>query len=379
MSTPSRIAFVLPDLEGGGAQSVILTLCGSINRNAFHPFLLVPSGPMTMKNRLSPEVELIAGHSSRLRHGLPWLVRKIRELKPDVLVSVMGYLNLSLLAAKPLFPENTKIIVREANVVEATLQELPWYVRGLKPYSLYYPSADAIISPTLAIARELQTAIPRARNIIQVIPNPVDVAYFREQARVPKRVEGNGIRLVAAGRLRHQKGFDCLPEIVQQLPHDTRVDVFGDGPERGRLEAEISARNLEGRIVLRGYCNQLSSWIAGADALILPSRWEGLPNVVLESLSAGTPAIISAESGGEELAGAATLGAVSICSSIAEFVATIAEVKPLTGSLNSPRASLLPIDYERGRVSQIWADLLTRVQHGKRVTGDSPMHNAPTA
>ena len=376
MSVPSKVAFILPDLEGGGAQSVILTLCGTINPNEFRPCLLVPGGPMTMRDRLSQDVKLIAGDNSRLRNGLPWLIGKVRELRPDVIVSVMGYLNLSLLAAKPLLPRGTKIIVREANALEATLQELPWFVRRLNPYKLYYSSADAIVSPTLSIAQELQTAVPRARAPVQIIPNPVNVEYFRDQARTPKRVEGNGLRLVAAGRLRHQKGFDRLLEIISELPHDCRIDVFGDGPERKRLEHEISARKLQGRIVLRGYSDQLSSWIAGADTLILPSRWEGLPNVVLESLSVGTPAIVSSDSGGEQLARLATPNAVSICSSNAEFAAAIGAIRPQADSLAAPRASLLPKDYERGQVSRIWTDLLTRVQHCQPLAEGSPMPSA---
>ena len=57
------------------------------------------------------------------------------------------------------------------------------------------------------------------------------------------------------------------------------------------MELKQKNLNLESKVDFKGYLENANSFIAGADYFILPSRWEGLPNVVLESLILGTPVI----------------------------------------------------------------------------------------
>lgn len=355
---PQRVVFVLPDLAGGGAQSVMLNVAGELDRRRYQVSLLVAGSDRTLADRVPERIEFEAGEFSKLRQGLPWLIRRIRFIKPDAVISVMGYLNISLLAFRCFFPRRTRVIVREANALDATLRNFPLLLRMVCPYRRLYPKAAAIVAPTAIIAKQISEVAPAAAERVRVIPNPVNTKMVRSRAPKPKRRDGKGLRLVAAGRLTHQKGFDRLLDMACQLPATTRIDVFGDGSDLEKLQRKAHALGLVERVSFRGFSNELPSWLAGADAFVLPSRWEGLPNVVLESLAVGTPAIISDDAAADDLVRNAVPGSVTSVPVGDAFVRSIKGITPLTTTPSSPRDSLLPEQYEVDHIGAVWADLI---------------------
>jgi glycosyltransferase involved in cell wall biosynthesis len=105
---------------------------------------------------------------------------------------------------------------------------------------------------------------------------------------------------VAVGRLVPQKNHALAVEALALLP-DVRLAILGEGELRGELERLVEERGLAGRIVLPGVRADARAIVAAADVLVLPSRWEGLPLVVLEALAAGTPVVATAVRGVREL------------------------------------------------------------------------------
>jgi glycosyltransferase involved in cell wall biosynthesis len=190
-----------------------------------------------------------------------------------------------------------------------------------------------------------------------VMQNPVDEVRQRSGAQHPVRPDGDSLNVVAAGRLTRQKGFDRLIALMPQLPA-VRLTIFGEGPERTTLEKLIENLNLKDRISLPGFSDNLASAIAGADVLVLPSRWEGLPNVVLEALALGTPVVASDESCVEDIAAAAP-GALIVAPVDAAFARAIMQHKPVPTS--APRPSLLPEVYRVENVAKRFDALLSRV------------------
>ncbi|MEK9660925.1 MAG: hypothetical protein VW644_04180, partial [Alphaproteobacteria bacterium] len=156
MATPHRVAFVLPDLGGGGAQKVMLTLAAHLDPGRFAPYLLVIGGAETLP--LPEGLPAERGGAARLVTGLPWLVRRIRHLRPAIAVSTLAYTHMAVLAAAPLLPRSTRIVVREANMPAATLAARPGWLRCLKPYRRLYPRATRIDAQTQAVADALVEA-----------------------------------------------------------------------------------------------------------------------------------------------------------------------------------------------------------------------------
>lgn len=359
--TLTRIAIVLPDLAGGGAQRVMLTIAGGLAEAGFATSMVVVGGAQTLAPDVPAGVNPYIGSAQRVRSGLPWLVNSLRALKPDAVISVMGYLNIALLGMRTILPAHTKLIVREANTVGSTIAALPRWLPSPTLYRLLYPRAAAIVSPTATIAAEIARLAPAAAPRLCVLQNPVHVESLRAWATAPQRRAGEGLRLVAAGRLTHQKGFDRLIELAPRMPASTILDIFGEGSEKAALQARIAALDLGDRVHLNGFTRNLPAHIAGADAFLLPSRWEGLPNVVLESLALGTPAITSDEAEVSELAAACTSGSLTVASVGEPFLAAVAALVAEPARANAVRPSLLPPAYEKAAVIARWQSLIAEV------------------
>ncbi len=108
------------------------------------------------------------------------------------------------------------------------------------------------------------------------------------------------------GRLHEQKGIDVLIEcgdrLLNVLPSFQLV-IVGDGPMRSELEAYRRRSLQRDRIHLVGQSDQVPSWIARSSLLILPTRYEGMPNVLLEAMSLGKAVATVAVQGVDEILG----------------------------------------------------------------------------
>jgi glycosyltransferase involved in cell wall biosynthesis len=106
--------------------------------------------------------------------------------------------------------------------------------------------------------------------------------------------------VLAAGRLSPEKGFAVLVEAAARVPAAGFV-LFGDGPERSRLEARVRELGIADRFRLPGFTRDLDRLLPWADVVALPSFTEGLPNVALEASAAGVPVVATAVGGTPEV------------------------------------------------------------------------------
>jgi glycosyltransferase involved in cell wall biosynthesis len=341
MTTPISVAFVLPSFAGGGAQKVLLTFAASLDRALFAPVVIVfePSGPL---QALVPDnLRVISLARPRLRQALPTLVRVLRTIRPAVVVSTIGYVNIGVLLIKPFLAGSPRMIVREANTPTRHATGALGRFAYRLAYRWLYRRADRILCPANYIKDELIASFISANSRIDVLPNPVNEEALRYNADPVRRAPGQGRRFVCVGRLTEQKGYDRLFDDFARMPSDSHLVIFGNGELQVALQAQIERNKLSGRVALAGFEPQPSSWMAGADALLLPSRWEGLPNVALEALACGTSVIATPEAGGiAEIAANSAANAVTIAATGDAFVAAMLKTEPrATVSL---RSSLLP-------------------------------------
>ena len=351
----SEIVFVLPSFGGGGAERVALSLISGVARENVTVAVLDCQGPL--RHLVPQAVKVHDLGRPRLRHAWPLLLRWLRSVRPVVVLSTFGHVNLALLAMRPLLPSGTWIVIREANTPSLALQRgrVPAPALMRLAYRLLYPTADMVLCQHQAMAEEMTARFGVASERVAVLPNPVDTAHLR--ARPPRRQPGRGRRFVAAGRLTPQKGFDRLIDMFAAGGADDRLCLFGEGPDRAALEDRVRARGAGDRIRFVGFEPEPWPYFAGADAVLVPSRWEGLPNVALEALACGTPVIATPESGGiAEVAAAAPMGAVTVAEWGDAFRNAMTRVVP--SPVERTRPSLLPEHYERDRVIERFTSLV---------------------
>src|SRR5262249_35970521 len=133
---------------------------------------------------------------------------------------------------------------------------------------------------------------------VQVVYRGVDQHVFvpgeRGEARRRLGIAPELPTLVWVGRMVPVKGLDVLLEAAARLRDhgvDFRLHLVGDGPLRSSLEEQSRRRGLSEVISFKGRVDNhsLPDWYRAADLTVLPSRSEGVPNVLRESLACGTP------------------------------------------------------------------------------------------
>jgi glycosyltransferase involved in cell wall biosynthesis len=273
---------------------VALTLLAHLDRERFAPELAAAtlSGPYA--DQIPAGVPAHDLGSARARGAALRLAALVRRTRPDVLFTTLGHLNLLAMLAKPLYGRPAPALVaRETNIPSRNLEQSPrpWLFRLL--YRLLYPRFDRVVCQSRDMRDDLvgRFGVPVART--RVIHNPVDADAVRAKAASGKADLPPGrVNLVAAGKLLQQKGFDLLLAALAQLPADRfHLAILGQGPLRETLEAQAKGLGLIGRVTFAGFQANPYPWLAQAGLFVLSSRYEGLPNVVLEALTLGTPVV----------------------------------------------------------------------------------------
>ncbi len=297
-----KVLFVLADFEPGGAERVITTLAQHLPRDQFELHLALVAARGRLRDQLPADVRVHDLAARRVRWAALPLCRLIRRLRPDVVLSTLGYVNIALILLRPFLPRGIPLIVREANTPSAELAGVGWPRLWRAAYRGLYPRAAAIVCPARSICDDLADGFGVPRSKLRHIPNPVDVGRVRESTRASSSpYTETGPHVLGVGRLVAQKGFDRLIDGFARVvrEHGTaQLWILGEGPERAALVARAEAQGIAARVHLPGDIADPYPWMSHADVFVLSSRFEGLPNVVLEALACGTRVVAFDAPGG---------------------------------------------------------------------------------
>jgi glycosyltransferase involved in cell wall biosynthesis len=286
MTQRIRILLLIPRLGGGGAQQVMALLARGLSREKYEVHLgLVTQGDAAATS-LPPEVTIHALGARRVRAGAFPLLRLVRRLRPSVILSGAPEVSFLVILLRPLFPLKTRVLLRQNGTVSAALAfgGLPLYTRWL--YRLLYRHADRVICQSRAMAEDLARELGLDAAQIAVLPNPIDLEGIRAASKAPHEWTGLGPHLVAAGRLAPEKGFDLLLEALAavrgRFPHADLI-VAGTGREETALKSLCRSLGLEAAVIFAGQVDHPYAFFPGATLFVLSSRYEGMPNALLEA------------------------------------------------------------------------------------------------
>lgn len=284
-----RLMFVAPALSIGGLQFHLVRLVNYLRREGYPVTVAIFSNENDLLSSFEGEVNVvcIAGRSS---NPLTWLrlSHEIRKRDPDIVIGWSTFPSLVLCILKS-FKSCRTTVITELNYPPLA------YGSGLKgrlirlACRLLYGVVDKITAnsdQTLAYLKKRHGKVCVAR-----ILNPVELAGSSSNERVDDRWCKAGLKVLAVGRLlnRH-KGFDVLldamPQVVRKFP-DARLLIVGEGPDRMALEAQIESLALKEIVYLPGADTNIVSYLGLADVFVVPSNYEGFPNVLIEAMMSG--------------------------------------------------------------------------------------------
>jgi glycosyltransferase involved in cell wall biosynthesis len=305
MGQSLRVLVLVPHLGGGGAERVAALVAEGLSKEKYEVHLGLVSEENRELENLPPPVTIHRLGARRIRSGAIPLVRLVRRIRPDVILSGAAHLNFLVLLLRPLYPKKTRVLVRQDATVSSVLAfgNVPWYTSLL--YRALYRRADHVICQSRAMADDLTRELRLGKERIVVLPNPVDLEAIRAAGGAPGQAPacwlGPGPHLLAVGRLAREKGFDLLLEALvtvrERFPR-TDMIIAGAGPEEAALKAQCRSLGLEGVVRLPGYVQRPYIFYAGASLFVLSSRYEGLPNALLEAVAGGLPIVATPASGG---------------------------------------------------------------------------------
>ena len=290
-----------------GVEEHILTLLRGLDRERFRLFLACPPVLVKLYGRDVPaDVTVLPVMLEKVTQiGAMWrLARFLRRHRIDVLHSHLFY--------STLFAAPVGWLCRIPLIVETTHVRELWRKGWKASFAvdrLVARFVDRFIAVSEANAEYLvrDKGVP-ARKVV-VIRNGVDLARFQPgtgtaglKARL--RFGAEDPVLVVGARLEPQKGHAVLLEamktVVARFPR-TRLVCVGEGSLRRELESQTAASGLSENVRFVGYQANMPEWLALADAVVLPSLYEGLPLIAVEALAAGRPMVATAVDGSAEV------------------------------------------------------------------------------
>ena len=291
-----HIALAITSLGGGGAEKVMCWLANSFVRKGHAVSLITLRGVSEDRYALDSRVRRLVvadvpaeNRVTRNIERARGIRRVIRLVRPDVVLSFIDQLNVTVLIAA--YGLGVPVVVAERS--DPSMHRIGATFQALRLGS--YHAARSVVVQTETVQQWFSRRGLGAR--IEVIPNPVTSNVVPElQAPSQRRLQ-----VVSVGRLSREKGHDLLIEAFARVAPalvDWDLVIYGEGAERPRLEQLIESRGLGGRVRLPGRTESPGEVLAAAQMFVLPSRYEGFPNALLEAMAHGLAVVSFDCSGG---------------------------------------------------------------------------------
>ena len=359
-----RLTIVIHSLTGGGSEHAAATMASHWADAGRAVTLVTLDSVENDEITFSPKVERVGlgvmsdstGIWSAIKAN-QWRIQSLRDAivktAPDRVISLTDRTNiLTLLATRG---TDFRVIVSERTDVRHHRIGRVW--EWLRKRT--YPGACSIVVQTDAVRAAMK---PIARKTpILVIPNAVP-AIVAEAAAAPRRQElelpEDRNWFVAVGRLSFEKGFDRLIDAFAQAAEQCsawNLLIIGDGPEKSKLQEAVQNHGLQDRVLFPGWIESPWPAIPKPSIAVLPSRYEGFPNALLEAMSHGlAPIAFDCESGPSEIITHSENGLLIPQNDVAALAAAMQSLANDTTTRTNLSAAALSVN-DRSSPEQVFA------------------------
>ena len=278
MGSPPRIAMVLPDLRGGGAERVALRLAQEFARRGHPVDFVLKNATGALLEEAAQSARIIDLGAAKLRNVVMPLTRYLRTVMAVV--------------AHRLARSRARLVLSDHNTLSrayAAKGRLHMRLLGAT-VAWFYPRADALVAVSRGVADDLAALSGVARDRWSVIYNPIGAPAVASGDEAPAPQWRNGAkRILAVGSLTRQKNFTLLVEAFARLAQqrDAQLTILGTGPLRDDIAAAAARLGVADRLSLPGFVERPWVYFRTADLYVMSSDHEGLPMVLIEALHYG--------------------------------------------------------------------------------------------
>ncbi len=294
---------MITDLDTGGAERALVNLVTRLDRTRWQPSVICLDKPSDLNAPLVEagiEVVNLCVDRRRPLQAIFKLAREFRRLRPQLVQSFLFHANLaSRLAA--VFAGRPPVVCG----IRVAEREKAWHLK-LDRWTNFLTVGSVCVSEGVKRFSETNGGLPAAKLV--VIPNGIDTATYDQSVKLKRDDLGladSDVVALFVGRLTRQKDVSTLLKASAEV---ARVDprfhlvIVGDGPDRAMTEEQACGLfDLTGRVHWLGRRGDIPELLALSDYLVLPSLWEGMPNVVLEAMAARRAVVATNVEGSDEL------------------------------------------------------------------------------
>lgn len=305
-----KLLLAIGSLRAGGAERVLSLLASEFARRGYEVTLVTFSRPSEDFFRVDPAVRRISIELEGTSRGMVAATRRnlsrIRALRaafiryePDVVLSFLTTMN--VLAAFASYGKSHVLVLSERTDPSQYALGRIW--ETLRRYG--YSRAATLVVQTESVADWFRKAFKVPPPRLAVIPNPLTPGVLRASKAGDDKPESY---VLGVGRLEHEKGFDLLVDAFAQagLRKDgIQLWIAGGGSQLELLQCRAAHRGIADSVRFLGEVRDPAALMRRAKVFVLPSRFEGFPNALLEAMASGAPCVAAdCRSGPRELLGA---------------------------------------------------------------------------
>lgn len=327
-SAPIPIAFCITELDRGGAERALSQLVLGLNRDEWSPrvYCLGPRGhfaDVIEAGGVTVECFDASGLLS-LPRVLLRLTLALRRFRPRVLQTFLFHANIvgrvaGRLARVPRIVSGIRVAERRSR----------WYGR-VDRWTNWLVNHNVCVSQGVVDFAANETGLSRRK--LSVIPNGVEYEAFA--SATPADLTPFGVPVgspvcITVGRLEKQKGIDVLLDAASRVKvdhPDCHFLIVGDGRDRVALEARSAQLGLVATTHFTGLRADVPNLLATATLFVLPSRWEGMANALLEAMASGLPVVATSVEGSTDLVRSGETGLLVPAGTSVELAAAICSV-----------------------------------------------------
>ncbi len=352
----------------------MLSIIDALDRTRFEPVLVLYDARL---DHAPPRDVPIIVLERRGLFGPGRLISRVLQLKRviarerlDLVVSFLIGPNIVSIAAARL--AGVPIVIGERSTPRIVLSRHNRHLRAPGVWRalvrLLYPRASAVIANTEGAKVELTSFIGVPAGRVAVIPNAVDLDRIASLAAEPIGDEvhwPDGPVLVHVGRFTYAKDHDTLLKAfaILRAERPVKLVLVGDGEDEARVRRLCTELGLDEDVVFTGFTRNPYKYLARGTLSVLTSRFEGLPNVLIESMAVGVPIVSTAcQWGPIEILGDSEYGVLVPVGDPPAFAAAVAGLldDPDRRRLLTERGRRRALDFDRRRVGRLYEELFVR-------------------